>query len=48
MDVKDEALLQFLNRSKLKNETKTFPEPKFLFIVKLGFSASLSLIIFIT
>jgi len=45
MDVKDEVLLQLFNKSKLRNETKTFLEQKFLFIVKfkkLGFSASLS------
>jgi len=46
MDVKGEVLLQLLNKSKLRKETKTFLEPKFsLFIVKvkkLWFSAPLS------
>jgi len=45
MDVKGEVLLQLLNKSKLRNGTKTFLESKFsLFIVKfkkLGFSAPL-------
>jgi len=45
MDVKGEALLQLLNRSKLRNGTKTFPEPKFSLLIvkfkKLGFSAPL-------
>jgi len=36
MDVKAEVLLQLFNKSKLRNGTKTFLEPKFfLFIVKL-------------
>jgi len=46
MDVKGEVLLQLFNKTKLRNVTKTFLGPKFLFIVKfkkLGFSASLSL-----
>jgi len=46
MDVKGEVLLQLINKSKLRNGTKTFLEPKFfLFTVKfkkLGFSAPLS------
>jgi len=29
MDVKGEVFLQLFNRSKLRNETKTFLEPKF-------------------
>jgi len=29
MDVKDEVLLQLLNKSKLRNGTKTFLEPNF-------------------
>jgi len=36
--------LQFFHKSKLRNGTKTFPEPKILFIVKFkkfGFSAPL-------
>jgi len=45
MDVKDEVLLQLLNKSKLRNGTKTFLKPTFsLFIVKfkkLPFSAPL-------
>jgi len=44
MDVKDEVLLKLFNKSKLKNETKTFIEPKLFSIVKfkkLGFSAPL-------
>jgi len=45
MDVKGEVLLQFFNKIKLRNGTKTFLEPNFsLFIVKikkLGFSAPL-------
>jgi len=32
MDVKDKVLLQLLKKSKLRNGTKTFLEPKFLFI----------------
>jgi len=47
MDVKGEALLPLLTKSKLRNGTKSFLEPKFfLFIVnfkKLGFSAPLTL-----
>jgi len=47
MDVKVEVLLQLLNKSKLRNGTKTFIEPNFsLFIVKfkkLGFTAPLIL-----
>jgi len=46
MDVKDEVLLQLFNKSKLRNGTKTFLEPKFFSIIvkfkKLGFSAPLS------
>jgi len=45
MDVKGEVLLQLLNKSKLRNETKTFYSEIFsLFIVKfkkLRFSAPL-------
>jgi len=45
MDVKIKIFLQLLMKSKLRNGTKTFLEPKvFLFIVifkKLGFSAPL-------
>jgi len=47
MDVKGKVLLQLFNKSKLKNETKTFLEPKFFFFIvkfkKSGFSASLIL-----
>jgi len=46
MDVKGEALLQLINKSKLRNETKTFLEPNFFSIVrfkKLEFSAPLRL-----
>jgi len=32
MDVKDEVLLQLFNKSKLKNVTKMFLEPKFFSI----------------
>jgi len=32
MDAKDKVLLQFFNKSKLRNETKTFTEPKFFSI----------------
>jgi len=32
MDVKGEVLLQFFNKSKLRNGTKTFQEPKFFSI----------------
>jgi len=50
MDVKGEDLLQLFSKSKLRNEAKTFVEPKFsLFIVnfkKLGFSAPLSLFLY--
>jgi len=49
MDVKGEVLLQLLNKSKLRNVTKKFLEPKFLFIVKFkkfGFSTPLMLIHF--
>jgi len=46
MNVKGKVLLQLLNKSKLKNETKTFLEQNFsLFLVKfkkLWFSASLN------
>jgi len=46
MDVKGEVLLQFFNKSKLRNETKTFLKSKFFSIVvklkKFGFSAPLS------
>jgi len=45
MDVKSEVLLQLLNKSKLRNGTKTFLEPKFFSIVKfkkLGFSTPLT------
>jgi len=45
MDVKGEVLLQLFNKSKIRNGTKTFLEPKFsLFIVKfkkLGFIVAL-------
>jgi len=47
MDVKRKVLLQIFNKSKLRNRTKTFLEPKFLFIVKfkkLGFSTPLKAI----
>jgi len=48
MDVKGKVLLQLFNKSKLRNETKTFLELKFsLFIVKfkkLEFSAPLILV----
>jgi len=47
--LKVEVLLQLFNKSKLRNGTKRFLEPKFLFIVKfkkLGFSAPLTLIKF--
>jgi len=47
MDVKAEVLLQPLNKSKLRNETKTFLETKFFSIysqiLKLKFSAPLGL-----
>jgi len=32
MDVKGEVLLKLINKSKLRNETKTFLEPKFFSI----------------
>jgi len=44
MDVKGKILLQLFNKSKLKNGTKTFLEPKFFHLVKfnkLRFSSSL-------
>jgi len=44
MDVKGEVLLKLFNKSKLRNGTKTFFEPKFFSIVKfkkIEFSASL-------
>jgi len=41
MDVKGEVLLQLLNKSKLKNGTKTLLKPKFFKFKKLGFSAPL-------
>jgi len=44
MDVKGEVFLQVFNKSKLRNGTKTFLEPKFFFIFKfkkLRFSAPL-------
>jgi len=44
MLVKGEVLVQLFNKSKVRNGTKTFLEPKFFSIVKfkkLGFSASL-------
>jgi len=48
MNVKGEDLLQLLNKSKLRNETKRFQSQIFsLFVVKfkkLGFSAPLSLV----
>jgi len=31
-DVKSEVLLQLFNKSKLRNETKTFREPNFFFV----------------
>jgi len=34
MDVKVKVLLQLFNKSKLRNRTKTFLEPKFFSIVK--------------
>jgi len=37
MDVKGKVLLQLLNKSKLRNGTKTFLEP-FFSNMKLGFS----------
>jgi len=41
MDVKGEVLLQLLNKSKLRNETKTFLEPKFsLFNYRCSFNHS--------
>jgi len=46
MDIKGEVLLQLLNKSKLRNGTKMFLEPKFFSIIdkfkKLGFSVPLS------
>jgi len=36
MDVKGKVLLQLFNKSKLKNATKTFLEPKF-FLFKVKF-----------
>jgi len=45
MYVKDEALLQLFNKSKLRNGTKMFLEPKFFSVVKFkkfGFSAPLT------
>jgi len=45
MDVKGKVLLQLFNKSKLKNGTNTFLQPKFFSIYsqikKLGFSAPL-------
>jgi len=45
MNVKGEVLLQFFNKSKLRNGTKTFLEPKFFSInvkfKKFRFSATL-------
>jgi len=32
MDVKREVLLQLFNKSKLRNGTKTFLEPKFFYL----------------
>jgi len=45
MNVKGEVLLQLFNKSKLKNGTKMFLDPKFFSIVKfkkLEFSAPLT------
>jgi len=45
MDVKGESTLTTFNKSKLRNRTKTFLEPKFFSIVKfkkIGFCAPLS------
>jgi len=45
MDVKGKVLLQLFNKSKSRNGTETFLEPKFSSIVKfkkLGFSAPLN------
>jgi len=46
MNVKGEVLLQHFNKSKLRNGTKTFLEPKFFLLIvkfrKLRFSAPLS------
>jgi len=48
MDVKGEVLLKLFYKSKLRNVTKTFLEPKFsLFVVKfkiLGFSSPLTFV----
>jgi len=45
MDIKGEVLLQLFNKSKSRNGTKTFAEPKFFSTYsqfkKLGFSAPL-------
>jgi len=45
--VKDKVLLQLFNKSKFRNKTKTFLEPKFLCLIfkckKLGFSGPLFL-----
>jgi len=47
MDVKGEVLLQLFNKSKLRNGTKTFIEPKFFSIYsQLGFSAPLNIRIY--
>jgi len=46
MDVKGKVLLQLFSKSKFRNGTKTFLEPKILSLVeftKLGFSAPLNL-----
>jgi len=45
MDVRGKAILQLFNKSKFRNGTKMFLEPKFISIVKfkkLGFNAPLS------
>jgi len=45
VNAKGEVLLQLFNNNKLRNETKTFLEPKFFSIVKFkksGFSAPLN------
>jgi len=42
VDVKGEVLLQFFKKSKLRNGTKTFLEPKLSKFKKLGFSAPLT------
>jgi len=48
VDVKGEVLLQLFNKSKLRNEVKTFLEPKIFSIKKLGFSVPLSKVSMVT